>query len=84
MNREAARNETNALKVQSKGFCSPDFLLWSMFDHEVDKDGPEVCTFRVARQDFVKHGATFLCITITELQLSELADHIHTWEEARQ
>lgn len=55
-----------------------------MFDHEVDEDGPEVCAFRVARQDFVKHGATFLCITITELQLSELADDIHTWEEAWQ
>lgn len=55
-----------------------------MFDHEVDEDGPEVCAFWVARQDFVKHGATFLCITITELQLSELADHIHTWEEAWQ
>lgn len=55
-----------------------------MFDHEVDEDGPEVCTFWIARQDFVKHGTTFLCIAIAELQLSELADHIHTWEEAWQ
>lgn len=53
-----------------------------MFDHEVDEDGPEVCTFWIARQDFVKHGTTFLCIAIAELQLSELADHIHTCEEA--
>lgn len=49
-----------------------------MFDHEVDEDRPEIGTFRIACQDFVKHGATFLYITITELQLSELGDHVHT------
>lgn len=49
-----------------------------MFDHEVDEDGPQVGAFRVACQDFVKHGATFLRITITVLELSELGDHIHT------
>ena len=49
-----------------------------MFDHEVDEDGPEIGTFRVACQDFVKHGATFFYITITELHLSKLSDHIDT------
>lgn len=49
-----------------------------MFDHEVNEDGPEVCAFRVACQDFVKHGATFLCIAVTELQLGELCNHINT------
>lgn len=55
-----------------------------MFDHEVDEDRPEVCTFGVAGQDFVKHGVTPLHVTITKLQLRELANHIHTWEGARQ
>lgn len=67
----------NQTVLESKA-SSPGVLLRSMSDHEVDEDGPEVCAFRVARQDFVKHGATFLCITITELQLSKLADDIHT------
>ena len=49
-----------------------------MFDHQVDEDGPEICTFRITGQDFVQHGATFLHITKTELQLSKLGDDIHT------
>lgn len=63
---------------------SPDFFLWSVFDHKIDEDWPEVCTFGVACQDFVKHGTTSLCITIPELQLGELTNHIHTWEEVWQ
>lgn len=52
-----------------------------MFDHEVDENRPQVGTFWVCAQDFVKHVATSLYITVTELQLSELGDHIHTWEK---
>lgn len=49
-----------------------------MFDHEVDENRPQVGTFWVCAQDFVKHVATSLYITVTKLQLSELGDHIHT------
>lgn len=52
-----------------------------MFDHEVDENRPQVGTFWVGGQDFVKHVATSLNITVTKLQLSELGDHIHTWEK---
>lgn len=57
---------------------SPDFLLRSMFDREVDENRPQISTFGIACQDFVEHGSTFLCIAVTELQLSELGNHIHT------
>lgn len=62
------------------GICRglPHFLLWSVFDHEVDENGPEIRTFRIARQDFVKHVAAFLGVAEAELQLSELGDYIHT------
>lgn len=64
--------------TMKESFCSPDFLLRSMFDHEVDENRPQVGTFWVCGQDFVKHVATSLYITVTKLQLSELGDHIHT------
>lgn len=48
-----------------------------MFNHKINKDGPQVCAFWVACQDFVKHGATSLRITVPELQLSKLCDHIY-------
>lgn len=49
-----------------------------MFGREVDENRPQVGTFRVGCQDFVEHGAASLGVPVTEFQLSELGDHIHT------
>lgn len=72
---------TCADNAWQRTISSPDFLLRSMFDREVDENRPQISTFGVACQHFVKHDATFLCIAVTELQLSELGNHIHTYEE---
>lgn len=72
------RQKGHKLFVSESKVGLPDILLRPMFDHKIDKDRPEVCAFWVARQDFVKHGATSLCITVPELHLSKLCDHIYT------
>lgn len=38
-----------------------------MLDHQVDEYGPQICAFGIAGKNFVKHGTTFLHVTVTEL-----------------
>lgn len=76
---ESNSNTTNSMCQWAKTI-SPDFLLRSVLDHEVDEDRPQVCALGVAAQHLVEHAAASLGVAVAELQLSELSDHVHTWE----
>lgn len=42
-----------------------------MLHHQVYKDGPEVCAFGVAAQDFLEHGLGSFFVPVLELKPSK-------------
>ena len=64
-------------------FCSPDFLLGTVLDHEVDEDGPQARALGVAAQHLVQHDLAFLHVAVPELQLGKLGNHVHIWRRGR-
>lgn len=63
--------------VLTTNFNTPDFLLWSVFHHQVYEDWPQVCAFGVAAEDFVKHGLGSLRVAILKLQPGKFGDQVH-------
>jgi len=52
-------------------------------DRQVNEDGPQVSAVGVGAEDLVEHGAPSLRVAVLELQLGELGDQLHAWEERR-